>query len=164
MTITFQKRVGLWHPMALLLTPLLTLTVFTSGGSAKSIAALPLIDTTPGAIIYNPPAADSPHLDKGITNKQKLVLLGGAAALYYLYNSHKNAQAKEGQNGQYYLSKNGRVYYRDAQRRAHFVTPPSGGIQVPASEAQHYSDFQGYNNRSTGRDLTGLGAAPAPGQ
>ena len=159
MRTTPQKRGRLGRPMALLLTPLLTLTVFTGAGSAKSTAALSPVNDTPGATVYNPLAANSLQLDKGITNKQKLVLLGGAAALYYLYNRHKNAQAKEGQNGQYYLSKNGRVYYRDAQHRAHFVSPPQGGIQVPSSEAQQYQDFQGYNNRSTGRDLSGLGTA-----
>ena len=46
------------------------------------------------------------------------------------------------------------MYYRDEQKRAHWVTPPPGGIRVPESEAQRYSDFQGYNGRTTGRDLT----------
>ncbi len=81
--------------------------------------------------------------------------MGGAAALYYIYNKQKNAQG-EGEKGKYYLSKNGRVYYRDEQKRAHWVTPPPGGIRVPESEAQKYSDFQGYNGRTTGRDLTQL--------
>jgi hypothetical protein len=148
----------LWRPTALLLTPILTLTVFTGGGIAKNIAALPPANDTPGATVDNRPPANLPQLDKGLTNKQKFVLLGGAAALYYLYRRHQNAQG-QGKNGQYYLSKNGRVYYRDAQHRAHYVTPPQGGIRVPESQAQQYSDFQGYNGRSTGRDLTGLGTA-----
>lgn len=115
---------------------------------------------THDATVYSRPLANLPQLDKELTNKQKLVLLGGAAALYYLYQRHQNAQG-QGKNGQYYLSKNGRVYYRDAQHRAHYVTPPAGGIQVPQSEAQQYRDFQGYNGRATGRDLSGLGTAPA---
>ncbi len=94
---------------------------------------------------------------KGLSNVQKgAIVLAGAAALYYLYNKHKHAQAQTGANGQYYLSKNGRVYYRDANHQAHWVTPPSNGIQVPAAEAQQYREFQGYDNRSTGRDLTSL--------
>jgi hypothetical protein len=93
-----------------------------------------------------------------LTNTQKVVLLAGSAALYYLYNKHKNSQ-EQGPQGQYYLSKNGRVYYRDAQHRAHWVTPPTEGIKVPESEAQQYRDFQGYDNRATGRDLVGLGQA-----
>jgi hypothetical protein len=84
---------------------------------------------------------------------KKLVVLAGAAALYYLYKKHKSAKATEGVDGQYYLSKNGRVYYRDADHRAHWVTPPPQGIQVPADEAAQYRDLQGYNNQSTGRDL-----------
>jgi hypothetical protein len=98
---------------------------------------------------------------KGLTNTQKVVILAGAAALYYLYNQHKNSQ-EQGPQGQYYLSKNGRVYYRDAEHRAHWVTPPREGIQVSEAEARQYSDFQGYNNSPTGRDLTSLGQAPVP--
>jgi hypothetical protein len=93
-----------------------------------------------------------------LSTGQKIAILGGAAALYYLYNQHKNKQA-QGAEGKYYLSKNGRVYYRDAQGRAHWVTPPPEGIRVPEAQAQQYRDFQGYNNRATGRDLTDL--APA---
>ena len=90
------------------------------------------------------------------TRSKTLVVLAGAAALYYLYKKHKNAQATEGVDGQYYLSKNGRVYYRDAEHRAHWVTPPPQGIQVPADEAAEFSEFQGYDNRDYGRDLRGL--------
>ena len=79
--------------------------------------------------------------------------MAGAAALYYLYNKHKNAQ-REGAQGKYYLSRNGRVYYRDQKGQAHWVTPPSGGIRVPASQAQQYRDFQGYNGRTSGRTLS----------
>jgi hypothetical protein len=92
---------------------------------------------------------------------QKVAILAGAAALYYLYNQQKNAQG-EGEKGKYYLSKNGRVYYRDAQKQAHWVTPPPEGIKVPESEARKYQDFQGYNQRSTGRDLSNLTSTPAP--
>ena len=73
----------------------------------------------------------------GMSTKQKLVLLAGAAALAYMYNKHKNKKG-QGADGQYYRSKNGRVYYRDAQGRAVWVTPPAGGIQVPAHEADTY--------------------------
>ena len=92
---------------------------------------------------------------RGLSNRQKVAILAGAAALYYLYNQHRNRQT-QGAEGQYYLSKNGRVYYRDAQGRANWVTPPPEGIQVPAEEAQRYQEFQGYNGRSTGRDLKDL--------
>ena len=84
-------------------------------------------------------------------------MLAGAAALYYLYKRHQNAAATStGENSQYYLSKNGRVYYRDADPRAHWVTPPPNGIQVPEAEAAEFKAFQGYDNSSAGRDLSGL--------
>ena len=106
---------------------------------------------------YAPREAPTPAPDKpGMSTRTKVVILAGAAALYYLYKHHKNAAQKEGVEGQYYLSRNGRVYYRDAEHRAHWVTPPSAGIPVPESEAAEFRDFQGYNNRTTGRDLTSL--------
>jgi hypothetical protein len=103
-----------------------------------------------------------PEVKKGLSGGQKVAILAGAAALYYLYNQHKNAP-QEGAQGKYYLSKNGRVYYRDAEHRAHWVTPPPEGIRVPESEARQYQDFQGYNGRSTGRDLSNLVSLAAPG-
>jgi len=69
----------------------------------------------------------------GMSTEKKLVLLAGAAALAYLYNKHKN-KTGTGPEGQYYRSQNGRIYYRDAQHNVHWVTPPAGGIQVPAND------------------------------
>ncbi len=154
-----HRRRGL-RVIALLLTLLLTLPLITACGNRQSTALQPPVDDTRVETVSNPHSADQPQVKKGLTFGQKVAILTGAAALYYLYNQHKNAQG-EGPPGQYYLSKNGRVYYRDAQHRAHWVTPPSGGIEVPETEAQQYSDFQGYNNRPTGRDLTNLQPAPA---
>lgn len=103
------------------------------------------------------PNAAPQNKKQGLSNAQKAgVTLAGAAALYYIYNQHKKSQAAKGEQSQYYLSKNGRVYYRDAQKKVHYVTPPQGGIQVPAEEAQQYQQFQGYGNRSSGRDLASL--------
>ncbi len=95
-----------------------------------------------------------------MSTKSKVVVLAGAAALYYLYKHHKSTTATEGEQSQYYLSKNGRVYYRDADHRAHWVTPPPSGIQVPTAEAAQYQRFQGYDNQTTGSDLTNLGNDP----
>jgi len=91
----------------------------------------------------------------GITTKQKLVILAGAAALYYYYrkSKEKTAQQYAGQTVQYYLSKNGGIYYRDPQTHKHtFVTAPKQ-VQVPEAEAQSYSQVQGYNNQSNGNKL-----------
>jgi hypothetical protein len=85
-----------------------------------------------------------PQRKPGMSTKQKLVLLAGAAALAYLYNKNKNNKGV-GPQGQYYRSKNGRVYYRDAQGNAHWVSPPQGGLQVPASDARQYLSDEEYS-------------------
>jgi len=149
------------RPLALLLTVLLGLPLFAACSSQTAAPPPPIDNTQRGTTPYNSP--QQPRARQGLSNTQKVAILAGAAALYYLYNQQKNAKG-QGPQGQYYLSKNGRVYYRDAQNRPHWVTPPQGGIQVPESEAQRYREFQGYNNSPTGRDLTGLGSAPVPAQ
>lgn len=145
-----------------------------SGGTttaSNSGANLPPVDDTRGGASYggaNYGAAAQPIQQPrtGLSGRQKMVLLVGAAALYYLYRKHQANQANQttAQNGQpvYYLSKNGRVYYRDATARVHWVTPPPQGVQVPYDEAQQYQGLQGYNGSSTGEtDLTRF--APAGG-
>ena len=146
------------RPTALMLTMLLTFPLFTGCGGSQS-SAPPVNDTSVGAQPNVP--VQSPQAKQGLTNPQKVVItLAGAAALYYIYNKYKKSKG-QGAQGQHYLSKNGRVYYRDAQGNPHWVTPPPGGIQVPQQEAQQYRDFQGYNNRPTGRELTDLQPAPS---
>ncbi len=75
---------------------------------------------------------------QGLTTKQKVILLAGAAALYYLYKKHQQASGS-GAEGQYYRSKNGQVYYRDQKGGVHWVSAPSQPIQVPADEYQWYT-------------------------
>ncbi|MFB2919040.1 MULTISPECIES: hypothetical protein [Aerosakkonema] len=140
--------------IALLLTAFLSLPLLTACGGSNE--AIPPRDSRYPAGQTSRPV--TPQARQGLSTGQKVAILAGAAALYYLYNQHRNKQ-EQGPQGKYYLSKNGRVYYRDAQGAAHWVTPPPEGIRVPESEAQRYRDFQGYNGQSTGRDLTDL--APA---
>ena len=122
----------------------------------KSAPPPPVDDTRTGHANGAGPAPEA----HGMSTQKKVVLLAGAAALYYLYKHHQNAAAKAGPESQYYLSKNGRVYYRDADHRAHWVTPPSEGISVPEAEANEYRGFQGYDRSASGRDLVGLGTDP----
>lgn len=69
---------------------------------------------------------------------KKIMLLAGAAAVYYLYQKHKNKEG-EGKDGRYYRSKNGRVYYRNLKTGEYrWVDPPSRPIRVPASEYERY--------------------------
>ena len=147
-------------PMAVLLSTMLTVPLLNScGGGSRNAAPPPPVNDTVGRPVNNPGQLQQ---KKGLSTGQKVgITLVGAAALYYLYRQHQNAQ-KEGAQGKYYLSKNGRVYYRDGQGKPHWVEAPSGGIQVPDSQAQQYQDFQGYNRRTSGRDLTGV--APAGSQ
>jgi hypothetical protein len=127
-----------------------------SGSSGGSNMA-PVDDTVAGG---STPRQMAPPKKGKISTTTKVVLLAGAAALYYMYkkNQAKRAQGDTSQP-QYYLSKNGRVYYRDSTGRAHWVTPPQGGISVPASEARQYSGYQGYNNSSSGKTLENSASA-----
>ncbi len=151
-------------PVAVFLSALLTVPMLSAcgGGNSRTAAPPPPVDDTVGRTVNNTNPVNQPQAKPGLSNRNKvLITLAGAAALYYLYNQRKNAKG-EGAEGKYYLSKNGRVYYRDAQNRPHWVTPPTQGIQVPESEAKKYEDFQGYNGRSTGRDLTDVAPQTAP--
>lgn len=89
---------------------------------------------------------------QGMSTKQKVLLVAGAAALYYLYNKHKNAQGT-GAQGQYYRSKNGRIYYRDKNGQPVWVTEPSQPMQIPADEYQRVTGQSvGNNNGGVIRD------------
>ncbi|CAD0232248.1 hypothetical protein [Planktothrix agardhii] len=147
-----QKRHKFAQPMALLMSGLLMIPVLSSCGGSKSYSnpPPPVDDTRGGAVA--PPPPQQPQAKQGFSNGQKVAVLVGAAALYYIYNQHKD-RTEQGSQGQYYLSKNGRVYYRDAEGRAHWVTPPAEGIQVPEEQAKPYQDFEGYNGRSTGLNI-----------
>ncbi|WP_373536330.1 hypothetical protein [Microcoleus sp.] len=150
--------------MALLLTTLLTFPLLSACGSGQQSSTPPptVDDTRGGGVQTNRAQTPLPQAKKGLNNAQKVgITLVGAAALYYLYRQHQNKQ-EQGPQGKYYLSKNGRVYYRDAQNRAHWVTPPPEGITVPESEAARYREFEGYNNQTSGRDLKSLPEATSP--
>jgi hypothetical protein len=153
-----NKRIASFGPSArfVALGLALSLTTSTLAGCSRAAPPPPVDDTQGGR-----PAYPSQPARRGLSTGQKVALLAGAAALYYLYNKHKNAKGT-GPTGQLYRSKNGRVYYRDSEGRAHWVTPPSQGIQVPADEAQQYSGYQGYNGQTSGETFGGFGATSQP--
>lgn len=136
-----------------------------AGASVAASLVLPTLlagcgSPAPQTQTQAPMTRNQPVANTGMNTKQKVTLLAGAAALYYVYNRYKkkNAAKLQGQNVQYYLSKNGRVYYRDPQnpQNAIYVTPPPEQAQtfrVPASEAGAYSGIQGYENAPSGRTL-----------
>ncbi|MBW4613190.1 MAG: hypothetical protein KME21_07880 [Desmonostoc vinosum HA7617-LM4] len=161
MNITYIKPKKASLPTAVFLSALLSLPLLSSCGGDSRTTAPPPVDNTAGRNVNYPPPTKQPQAKKGLTTGQKVAVLAGAAALYYLYQRQKNAKGA-GAKGKYYLSKNGRVYYRDSQGRVNWVTPPPGGIQVPESQARQYQDFQGYNGRTTGRDLRDVAPQEAP--
>jgi hypothetical protein len=143
-------KIASWFLSSLLLMP--SLAACGGGGNQTAVENAPRTANAP-----NNAAGGGAPKKQGLSNAQKVgITLAGAAALYYLYNQHKKSQAQKGERPQYYISKNGRVYYRDAQKQVVWVTPPKEGIRVPAEEARQYQEFQGYNGRSTGRDLRSL--------
>ncbi|MEH2076845.1 MAG: hypothetical protein V7K57_20995 [Nostoc sp.] len=161
MNTIYKERKIVSRLFAVLLSALLMVPLLSScGGGSQKASVPPPVDDSVGRTVSDR-NTNQPEAKKGLGTGQKVALLAGAAGLYYLYNQHKNA-SQEGAQGKYYLSKNGRVYYRDAEHRAHWVTPPAEGIRVPESEAQKYREFQGYNRSTTGRDLTGITSSAAP--
>lgn len=162
MNTIYKERKVVSRLFAVLLSALLTVPLLSScGGGSRNASVPPPVDDSVGRTVSDRNNRNQPEAKKGFSTGQKVALLAGAAGLYYLYNQHKNA-SKEGAQGKYYLSKNGRVYYRDAEKRPHWVTPPAEGIRVPESEAQKYQQFQGYNGSTTGRDLSGISSSAAP--
>ena len=106
----------------------------------------------------NAPAAQP---KQGMSTGQKVALLAGAAALYYIYNKRKNkADSAKGPEGKYFISKStGRVYYRNLKDGSfQWVSPPRQPIRVPTAEAQQYQGYSGYNNQSDGRGFGGYGS------
>ena len=109
---------------------------------------------SPGASTSSGPAAGAPAAKPGLSTGQKAVIvLAGAALLYYLYKKHQASQQAQGTAGaggqQLYRSKNGGIYYRDPQtHKAIWVTAPAQGVSVPADQVQQYApDYQQYQNQ-----------------
>src|SRR2546429_9267679 len=78
------------------------------------------------------PDPKSPPQDRG--SSSGTVELRGDAALYYLYRQHLTKEGA-GPQGRYFLSKDGRVFSKDAKDRGDTVNPPGEGLLVPSSAA-----------------------------
>lgn len=103
---------------------------------------------------------------QGMGTGKKVALVAGAALLYYLYKRHQAGQERQALSGsgnsqmgggrtasagrqQLYRSKNGGVYYRDAQNRPVWLTVPNRPVQVSTADLQRYApDYQRYANQS----------------
>ena len=87
----------------------------------------------------------------GLTGKQKVVLLAGAALLFYLYKRYQVAGRRSGADGgagahpQLYREdkgpNKGAIYYRknDANHTVVWLQAPAQGVQVPADQVQQAS-------------------------
>ncbi|RYG70902.1 hypothetical protein EON80_06470 [bacterium] len=146
----------LWRPTGALVVASLSLPFLMVGCGSRSAPTPP-----PSA-----PAASN----QGMSGRQKLTLLAGAAAMYYLYRKYQrdNAAALQkaeaaapGGKIQYYRSKKGGyIYFRDPRnpKVAIKVTPPQSEVgtrQVNPDELRDYDyqKFEGYNNAPSGETL-----------
>ncbi|MBC8103555.1 MAG: hypothetical protein H7Z41_13335 [Cytophagales bacterium] len=145
MFVQDARKRSKWSSFLALLS-VLTVLAPTLAGCGRSGS-----DQTTGGTADTVPA---PAQKPGMSTGKKVAIIAGAAALLYLYNRQKNAKGT-GKNGQYYRSKNGRVYYRDEKGNAVYVTPPASGIQVPADEAERYNRAA----KSGGMELSGPAGA-----
>ena len=93
---------------------------------------------------------------KGMSTGKKVLLIGGAALLYYLYKKHQASIATKKAVGgqvatntqampQLYRSKNGGIYYRDANHNPVWLSAPKQGLQVSTQDLQRYApDYNRY--------------------
>ena len=141
-------------------------------GLCASMVAPGLLAGCGGQAAAPPPNAMQPRMQQpnrmqqpsqGMSGKQKMLLLGGAALAYYLYKKNRNAQNQALPQGvQMYRSKNGGIYYRDPRnpQTPIYVVPPTGQpfntrLQVSESEVQglNLQQYQGYGGGSSGTGL-----------
>lgn len=138
-----------------------------TSGSRQFVAALMALMVTAPLLLMplaRPQAAQAqiPNPLKNMSTKKKVVLVAGAALLYYLYRRHqagKEAQAAQNaptsaapaqaanRRPQLYRSKNGGVYYRDANGKPVWLTVPNRAVQVSQDDlnryAPNYQQYQG---------------------
>lgn len=93
-----------------------------------------------------------------LRQEQRLIPLTGAAALCYIYEKRQASHSPAGPQGKYYRSNTGRIFYRNQQTEEfQWIRPPSQPIKVPATQAEPFREYAGYNNRKTGRGFGGYG-------
>ena len=131
-----------------------------NAGQTADNSAAP--STAPNASAPNASAMSGPNgqsaapAKQGMSTRNKVIILAGAALLYYLYKKHQAAQQAQagaqanGTQPQLYRSQNGGVYYRDPQnpQKVTWLTVPNQPVQVPASDVQQYApDYQQYQGQ-----------------
>lgn len=161
--VGLKKKASGWAPRGVALALAASIVAPSLAGcGGQQASAPPPLDATRGQAPMSPQGGGRmANNGGGMSTRNKVILLAGAAALYYMYKKRRDANNRPA-NVQYYLSRNGRVYYRDPRnpQQAIYVTPPRQPLRVPENELQglDLESFQGYNGSSSGRDLTGLPA------
>lgn len=150
MTRTAPRGRSWRQPTALAVAVLMMLPVFAIPANAQ--------------LFHRNPASPAPP-KKGMSTGKKVALVAGAALLYYLYKRHQAAMAAQqpaattmpqqgataasaanGQHAQLYRSKNGGIYYRDAQGKPVWLTVPNKPVEVSTDDLQRYApDYQKYS-------------------
>ncbi|MGI4789953.1 MAG: hypothetical protein ACRYFS_14015 [Janthinobacterium lividum] len=158
-----SPRLLAWALSALMAGPILAgLTGCGNKGadtsSSSTTTPSQTADTTAPTSSATPATAPATPQKQGMSKGEKTVIvLAGAALLYYLYKKHQAAQqAQAGTQGsaaqsQLYRSSNGGVYYRDPKdpQKVTWLTAPSQPVSVPASDVQQYApDYQQYQGQA----------------
>ena len=134
--------------LSLALTFALPMIALTAGCGQK---ANDQTTTNSAPMGNNSPMANNAPAKPGMNIKQKAVLLGGAALLFYLYKRYQK-QNQTAQNGamdannkpQLYREEKGQnagaIYYRknDANHTVVWLSAPQQGVSVPQSDVQQY--------------------------
>ena len=126
------------------------MTMVTYNNSFRRVLAAFLAFAVLTPLLMLPAVRVSAQMKKpGMSMGKKLLLVGGAALLLYMWKKHQANKAKEavtnpGMAGQampqlYRSESSGRVYYRDSNHKAVFLTPPAKAVQIPADELQRYA-------------------------
>lgn len=132
-----------------------TLAITAGCGSKNNDATASQSSPAPDATAAQPSAQPT---KPGLSTKQKVVLLAGAALLFYLYKRDQANNAAAAQNAgtvsggkpQLYREdkgpNKGAIYYRDANHQVVWLKAPAQGVQVPADQVQQYLPDYDPNN------------------
>lgn len=160
-----SPRLFAWALSALLLGPILLGLTGCGNKGADTSQAPTVAETVPPGPTAAPGGTPAVKPKQGMSNGKKVVIvLAGAALLYYLYKKHQAAQQAQagaqgsGKQPQLYRSSNGGVYYRDPQnpQKVTWLTVPNQPVQVPAQELERYApDYERYQGQAAPSVPTG---------
>lgn len=146
--MTRAPRASRFIALALVASFALPTLAVTAGCGGKNTASDQSSTSAPAPANATTAQPNAQPAKAGLTGKQKVVLLAGAALLYYMYTRYKKQDAQAAQNGaaganpQLYREdkgpNKGAIYYRknDAKHTVVWLQAPAGGVNVPTDQAQ----------------------------